>query len=55
MLLRSLWKDVQFLRNQGIMDYSLLLGIESTATDSTQVDIHESHLLDVSPHDGEEP
>ena len=29
-LLRSLRKDVEFLRKKGIMDYSLLLGIEET-------------------------
>ena len=32
-LMRSLRKDVKFLQSMGIMDYSLLLGIEKTVRD----------------------
>ena len=39
-LVRTLRKDVEFLRSKGIMDYSLLLGIELTAKDIAKDDLH---------------
>ena len=36
-LIKAIQKDVKYLRSQGLMDYSMLLGIESTK-DETEVE-----------------
>ena len=40
-LSRILRKDVEFLRSKGIMDYSLLLGIEKTSKDLDRDTLHQ--------------
>ena len=37
-LISVMQKDVQFLRNHNLMDYSLLLGVETTELDGSIVD-----------------
>ena len=39
-LLQAVTKDVQFLQSQGLMDYSLLLGIETLDNDSYEEEPH---------------
>ena len=44
-VLEAIRKDVRFLRNQRLMDYSLLLGIETTYNMLDLSDRHSSNLL----------
>ena len=39
LIMKTLDRDVEFLKSQGLMDYSMLLGIEKVVEDHTMVNV----------------
>ena len=55
-LLKALRKDVEYLRSQGLMDYSLLLGIESVNKETNKPDgiqIRQTELISSMAEDSD--
>lgn len=50
LILRTLERDVEFLRSQGLMDYSMLLGIEKVVDNAILINVDSYNVQDHPTH-----